>query len=200
MSGLFGRSSSYPFGSTILGGAVRRKCFISYHHADQIEVSSFIQTFDNFHDIFIYRGLGLSIADDIIYSTSTDYVMQRIRELYLSDSTVTIVMIGQCTWARRYVDWEIQSSLRQGLANTPNGLLGIKLPSFRNSRYPDRLNANLCAADAGILTDCYARVIDYPNNTETLRDWIEDAFHARTARRELINNPRDRFLNNRTCP
>lgn len=200
MSGLFGSSSSYPFGSTILGSAVRRKCFISYHHADQIEVYSFIRAFDSFHDIFIYRGLGLSMADDIINSTNTDYVMQRIRELYLSDSTVTIVMIGQCTWARRYVDWEIQASLRQGLANTPNGLLGIKLPSYRGNGYPARLNANLRPAEAGTLSDCYARVIDYPSSTETLRYWIEDAFSARTTRRNLINNPRDRFSYNRACP
>ena len=103
---------------------VRRKCFISYHHADQDEVDKFVRTFDHEHNIFISRGLGKEMSQDIVDSTDTDYVMRRIRELYLSDSTVTIVMLGKCTWARRYVDWEIQSSLRNGATVTANGLLG----------------------------------------------------------------------------
>jgi hypothetical protein len=38
--------------------------------------------------------------------------LRRIRQLYLLDSTVTIVLIGKCTWARKFVDWETQASLR----------------------------------------------------------------------------------------
>ena len=82
--------------------AVRHKCFISYHQVDEDEVAKFI---DDFSDVFIPKVLGVSDTDDFIDSTDTDYVMRRIRELYLTDSTVTIVMIGKCTWARRYVDW-----------------------------------------------------------------------------------------------
>ena len=35
------------------------------------------------------------MEQDIIDSDNTDYVMSRIRELYLKDSTVTIVLIGK---------------------------------------------------------------------------------------------------------
>lgn len=124
---------------------VRRKCFISYHHADQDDVSKFVQSFDHMQDAFIARGLGKEMSEDIINSTNTDYVMRRIRQLYLGDSTVTLVMLGKCTWARRYVDWEIQSSLRQGESTTPNGFLAIKLPSYTHGqkKFPDRLNKNL---------------------------------------------------------
>jgi MTH538 TIR-like domain (DUF1863) len=73
------------------------------------------------------------MAEDIIDSDDTDYVMRRIREVYLKGSTVTLVMLGRCTWARRYVDWEIQASLRQDRGIVPNGLLGIKLPSFQKN-------------------------------------------------------------------
>ncbi|MDR0479523.1 MAG: TIR domain-containing protein, partial [Burkholderiaceae bacterium] len=62
---------------------VRRKCFISYHHADQIEVDKFVKEFDHKRDLFISRGLGTEMSQDIIDSTDTDYVMRRIRELYL---------------------------------------------------------------------------------------------------------------------
>ncbi|MBN1655077.1 MAG: TIR domain-containing protein [Deltaproteobacteria bacterium] len=48
------------------------------------------------------------------FACKPDYVMRRIRDEHLRDSTVTIVMIGNCTWSRKYVDWELQASLRSG--------------------------------------------------------------------------------------
>lgn len=174
---------------------VRHKVFISYHHNDEREVDKFIEAFDEERKVFIGRALGMS--GDVIDSSDVDYVMRRIRELYLKDSTVTVVLIGKCTWARRYVDWEIQSSLRHGQAVTANGVLGIKLPSYRNNGYPHRLNLNLKQNDRQ--EDCYARVINYPKRKDTLTCWIEDAYKARTSRAYLIVNPRDRFIYNRTC-
>ncbi|MCD5414064.1 MAG: TIR domain-containing protein [Clostridiales bacterium] len=123
--------------------------------------------------------------------------MRRIRELYLKDSAVTIVLIGKCTWARRYVDWEIQASLRQGETIKPNGLFGIELPSYNNNIYPERLNMNLLQNDEQ--EDCYARVISYPKRKDTLKNAIEDAFQARTKRRNIIVNPRNRYKYNRHC-
>jgi len=71
---------------------VSHKCFISYNAADKDAVDKFCEKFSG---SFIRRGL--KMEDDIIDSTNTDYVMQRIRSLYLKDSTVTIVLIGKCT-------------------------------------------------------------------------------------------------------
>lgn len=177
---------------------VRHKVFISYYHADQDEVDDFIETFDEDRDVFITRGLGLEMDPTIIDSDNTTYVMRRIRELYLKDSTVTLVMLGKCTWSRRYVDWEIQSSLRSGETVTPNGLLGIKLKSYRKGHgYPERLNLNLRDPDED--DECYARVINYPTRSDSLASRINDAFLSRTSRAHLINNPRDRFKYNRSC-
>lgn len=174
------------------------KVFISYHHEDQDEVEQFIETFDHEHNIFIARALGVEMEEDIIDSDNPDYVMQRIRELFLKDSTVTIVLIGKCTYARRYVDWEIQASLRQGDTVTPNGLLGVKLPSYNKKGFPGRLNKNLKQKDSK--EDCYARWIEYPSTTEKLANAIEGAFQARTSRADLIVNPRERMKYNKSCP
>lgn len=181
--------------------AVRRKIFISYHKADSEEVNLFLRTFAIPSGTFLARGIGSGMAGDIVNSTNTEYVMSRIRALYLGDSTVTIVMLGNCTWSRRYVDWELQSSLRSGETVTPNGVLGVKLPSYNSGPYPDRLNSNLLSEGhkrAG-KTDCYARAIAWPSSADELRNSIEDAFRARTQRAHLINNPRERFQNNRDC-
>lgn len=177
---------------------IRHKVFISYHRDDRKEVDDFIEIFDYERKVFITRALGIGMADDIIDSTDTDYVMRRIRELYLQDSTVTIVLIGECTWARRYVDWEIQASLRHGETVTPNGVLGIVLPSAGKKPIPPgRLKENLKGENSD---EGYARWYWHPQRKDALANWIEDAFQARTSRAHLIVNPRDRFKYNKTCP
>ena len=159
-------------------------------------MESFIDTFDEKHDVFIARTLG--VTGDIIDSDDTDYVMSCIRALYLGDSTVTIVLVGRCTWARRYVDWELQASLRSGVAATPNGLIGIILPSGgRQPRVPDRLSVNLQGTNN---STGYARYYRYPQSKDALAGYIEDAYAARTTKVQLIKNPRERFKNNKQCP
>ncbi len=181
---------------------IRRKCFISYHHADEDEVSRFVRDFDHDRDVFIARGLGQEMSEDIINSTNTDYVMSQIRKLYLKDSTVTIVMLGKCTWARRYVDWEIQSSLRRGETVTPNGLLAVKLPSYpQDGSFPERLNMNLTSQadrNAGMQFR-YAAHMPYPATVSALETAIEEAHSRRITHAKNIVNPRERFSYNKQC-
>lgn len=173
-------------------GAVRRKVFISHYKANRNEVDAFVQ---NFSGAFIPKVLGANNNDDFISSTNTEYVMRRIRELYLQDSTVTIVLLGSCTHSRRYIDWEIKSSLRQG-AYTPNGLIGIVLPSRNNSAHlPDRLKSNWNESH----TNCYAKYWSYPSSSRQLLQWIEDAHQARTTRAHLINNDSNMVKYNFKC-
>ena len=166
----------------------KHKVFISYHQEDIDEVREFI---NDFNFVCITRALGASMDQDIIDSTDTDYVMRRIRELYLKDTTVSIVLIGKCTWARRYIDWEIQASLR---SKNPNGLVGIVLPSAaKNPIAPDRLNKNLG-------NEGYAKWYVYPKSEYALANIIEEAFQARYNKKNNIINPRERFNYNKKCP
>lgn len=180
----------------------KHKCFISYHKDDEDEVKEFIKEFDKDKDAFITRGIGKEMPGDVINSDDPDYVMKRIRKLYLADSTVTLVMLGKCTWSRKYVDWELQSSLRNGETFTPNGVLGIKLPSYNDNGYPSRLNGNLKKdgeLENGELEDGYARTIEYPKRKDTLTNAIDAAFDRRKTHIKWINNPRDKFKKNRSC-
>lgn len=104
----------------------RRKCFISYHDANRRAVKNFV---DRFRDVIIARTIGITDADPWVDSRDAGYIKRVIREKHLTDSTVTIVLIDRCTWSRRFVDWEIASSLRNDPNNKRNGLLGIKLQS-----------------------------------------------------------------------
>ena len=81
--------------------------------------------------------------------------------------TVTIVLMGPCTWQRKHVDWEIGSSLRATKNNSRCGLLGIWLPShpdYGRSNYNPRLIpprlADNCNGD-----NPYARLYDWSYQT-----------------------------------
>ncbi|MEJ8860094.1 TIR domain-containing protein [Variovorax robiniae] len=177
---------------------VRRRCFISYHHADEYAVRRFIDTFSSEAEVFTHRALGVELDPDIVNSTDTDYVMRRIRERYMSGTSVTIVMIGRETWGRRYVDWEIAASLRSSFGEPPNGLLGIHLPNYTRAAapYPPRLDANLIPAGSA-RTTCYARWHDYPRSAHELHEAIEQAIWRRDNLWNLIDNSAPRFNYNR---
>lgn len=173
--------------------ATRHKCFISFHQADETEVEEFIEAFE---DAFIPRVLGVSDEDDFIDSDDTGYVMDQIREKYLTDSSVTIVLVGKCTWARRYVDWEVYSTLRNDKNNRRSGLMAITLPSvadYSGKQLPPRVADNVDGAGG------YARWWKHPSSVKGLQELIEEAFQARTSKAHLINNSRARKVNNSAC-
>lgn len=180
--------SNYTIGDYV-GTKIRRKCFLSYHKDDQQLVDNFIADFDDSRDLFIMRGI--RAPEDLINSKDTDYVMSQIRKRFLADSTVTIVLIGSCTWARRFVDWEIQASLRQPADGLPNGLVAINLENGKSRTLPDRLRLNV---ESG-----YSKFYKYPSSSSSFSTMIEEAFEARTSKANFIKNPRDRYSYNRNC-
>ncbi len=175
---------------------VKRKVFISHYKGDRKYVDEFIQKFATEEDVFIPKVLGANDNDAFINSTDTDYVMTQIRNKYLSDSTVTIVLIGDCTHSRRYIDWEIKSSLSQR-SYTPNGLIGILLP-YRGDRgyLPERMFDNLDIEDSN---NSYALYKSYPDSAKELDSWIEEAFLSRTIKSSLIKNSNEMMKYNGKC-
>lgn len=171
--------------------STRHKCFVSYHVADVDEVTQFL---DDFGTEFIPRSVGVTEEDDFVDSTDTEYIKRRIREKYLADSTVTIVLLGQCTWGRKFVDWEISSSLRNDTVNKRSGLLVMPLPSMNNSAtLSDRIKDNWVKDKP---EDSYASYLAYPSSASSLRTKIDEAFLARTTK---ADNSRALRLANASC-
>jgi hypothetical protein len=183
---------------------VKRRVFVSYCHLNQQEAVNFISRWQN---VFTPRILGMPYSNDIINSTNPEYVMSQIRQNYLGDSTVTIVLIGSCTHSRRYVDWEIKASLRQG-DGLPNGVVAFLLPSAQlqngnvfiktQQQYPPlppRLGENYTLNNA----TKYARYWLMPTTDEEMRTCIEDAFTSRTTRATAIVNSNEMMKYNAQC-
>jgi hypothetical protein len=171
----------------------RHKCFISYHRVDEEAVLAFKDQFDDAEDAFIFRGQ--SMPEDLINSSDDEYVIGEIRRRFLADSSVTIVLVGRCTWSRKFVDWEVQASLRQPAGGLPNGLLAIVLDQLQRSNpaptLPERVKSNV---ESG-----YARYHWYPSNGDELTGWVDDAYAARTGSAALIQNPRGRQGSDAWC-
>lgn len=170
----------------------KRKVFISYHVDDQEYKDRFAQMMDNYI-------VDKSVKEDDIDDTNikVDTIRQKIRDDFIADATVTVVLIGPCTWQRKHVDWEIGSSLRKTKKNSRCGLLGILLPnhpcfgkkSCDPHLIPPRLAAN-CNGNAS-----YASIHDWSSETRSIRQWIHAAFQRRDG---TPDNGRDQYKNNRS--
>lgn len=169
----------------------KHKVFISHYHDDDDEVNEFVSKFAYEKDVFTPKIVGEDY-DTTINSDDSNYIMRKIREDYLTDSTVTIVLIGKDTWKRKYVDWEIASTLRNDPNNKRSGLIGIFLPgrNKNNTTIPERLQDNI---DIG-----YADLYEYPTYAYyELAEWIDKAFEKKENNYYDVDNSRDLYKNNR---
>ncbi len=174
----------------------RHRTFISYHHDDQAYKDWFGRLMGN--DI-----VDESVSDGDIDDTNiaTETIRQKIRDEFIRDSTVTVVLLGPCTWQRKHVDWEIGASLRDTRRNPRCGLLGILLPNhpdFGTGRatfqlMPPRLADNFRS------TNRFANIYDWPGpqGVHEIRSWIHTAFDRRHQNPPPVNN-RPQFGRNRS--
>jgi len=162
----------------------RRKVFVSYHHAgDQAFYDTLSRDLASglelFHDNSLDRRIG---------SEDPEYIMRRIREHHLHGSSCTIVLCGQNTPRRKYVDWEIEASLTQQMV-----LIGIMLPTiewFSNggTAKPLRLQDNI---DSG-----YAQWISWNAILQNPSELIATIERANAAPKSRIANSRQRMTRN----
>jgi hypothetical protein len=172
----------------------RHKVFISYHHEnDQIYRDKFEALFADIYNIIVTKSVQIG---DIDPNLKTETIRQKIRDEYLRDSTVTIVLIGKLTWQRKHVDWEISSSIRDTALSPRSGLMGILLPThpdylketFNRYTMPPRLFDNV---------NCkFSKVYKWNTNPSSIQSWIHEAFENRN--KINPNNSFPLFVNNRT--
>ena len=105
-----------------------------------------------------------------------------------------MVLIGQDTWRRKHVDWEIAATVRSTDFNHRSSLLGILLPthsSYGQGNYcpytiPPRLH---CNAECG-----FAEIYNWSESPNEVVGWIDEAFRRRN---EVIpDNSSVRFAKN----
>ena len=177
----------------------RHKVFIAYHHKEDQEYKNrLIQALAS-------KSVDKSVREEDIQEQGLhlDEIRRIIRDEHIADATVTIVLIGRCTWQRKHVDWEISASLIDRRNNPRCGLLGLILPTHpdygknpdeRNHRLiPPRLADNIGGADP------FAFIYDWPRNglSRKILPKIHAAFRRRN-RQPDPDNGRHIFGQNRS--
>jgi hypothetical protein len=109
----------------------KHKVFISYHHANDQQYKNDLLQLNVLYNIFIDKSVNTGEIDDSLDDQS---IRKKIRDEFLADSTVTILLVGTETWGRKHIDWELYSSMYDGEVNKKSGILVINLPSA-NSDY-----------------------------------------------------------------
>lgn len=143
---------------------LRHKVFISYYHEDDQDYKDrLVQAFDR-------RAIDKSVSPGDIHDPSLplDEIRRRIRDDHIADATVTIVLIGPCTWQRKHVDWEISASLIDRPNNQRCGLVGLLLPTHPDHpRSPEERNPRLIPQRLARIiggNDAFAVMYDWPRN------------------------------------
>lgn len=171
-----------------LQNPVKRSVFLSYHHGgDQQYYNAFSRAFDATYDVIFDNSLERQIDSDNI-----NYVIQRIRDSFVTGSSCTIVLCGAETPWRKYVDWEIKATLDKG-----HGLIGVNLPTnYRHQNghvtVPARLYDNIQSGYA-VWTNWAAFIA----SIEAVRANIEVAIATPVA--SIVNN-REMMSRNGTSP
>jgi len=108
------------------------KVFISHHHSnDQAYKDALLaMNGEGIKRIFIDGSVD---TGDIDENLTDEQIRVKIRDEYLRDTTVTIVLVGIETKGRKHVDWEIHSSMFDGAVNKKSGILVVVLPSADNN-------------------------------------------------------------------
>lgn len=105
---------------------IKHKVFISHHHDNDQAYKDALLKGNDQYDIFIDGSVDIGEIDE---NLDDQAIREKIRDDYLQDSTVTVVLVGTETKRRKHVDWEIYSSMYDGKVNKKSGVLVINLPS-----------------------------------------------------------------------
>jgi hypothetical protein len=172
------------------------KVFISYHHElDESYKQRFERRFGELYHTMIPAGSELG---DIDPNLLAETIRENIRDEYLRDASVTVVLVGKLTWQRKHVDWEISSTLYDSNLKSRGGLLAILLPPYRPAilggkrgkhdphTLPPRLHDNVKAG--------HAKLYDWSEDASDVQTWIHEAFLRKS--RVEPNNNRDLFGKN----
>jgi hypothetical protein len=163
-----------------------RNCFVSYHHErDQQYISDLRKVITHM------KVADYSLKDDIGHLTN-ETIYKKVREK-MRNCSVTVVLIGERTGHRKWIDWEIWASIRgynhpyEPLKSfKPNGLLGIYLPTVSHS-IPDRLKDNMESK--------FAVSMKWENLERDFESKVNYAYWNRTNVDYKIDNSREKLDN-----
>lgn len=176
-------------------------CFISFKKEDEYYKNQILNKLGD--DRITGKAL-----DRWIDSNDIDYVMQVIREEFMSNTSVTIFIIGEHSSENEgrdfygdknaFIKRELQATLYDGKGFSRSGLLGIVLPSMENKVYKGTYKCSTCGGEHSYVDINDSTVIkEFSANYYLHKGGCayseEDRFCVLVRYSEFMNNP-DKFI------
>ena len=110
----------------------KHKVFISYYHQDDQGYKNRLLTLNNYYNIFE----DYSVHEDEIDDTgmTSEQIRREIRDNYIQDATVLVLLCGENTKHRKHIDWEIHAAMYDSDVNPKMGILVINLPAITSEQ------------------------------------------------------------------
>jgi len=108
------------------------KVFISYHHKNEQLLKEELLSLNNNFGIFENVSVDTGDIDDDL---APQDIRQIIRRNYLSESTVTLLIVGKETQYRKHVDWELYSSMYNGSNFGRSGVVVLLSPDCKSDYF-----------------------------------------------------------------
>jgi hypothetical protein len=102
------------------------RIFISYHHANDQQYKAILLNINERLGVFADYSVDTGNIDP---NLPPQTIRCKIRDEYLGDSSVTVLLVGTGTAGRKHVDWETYSSMINGSVNKKSGIVVVQLPS-----------------------------------------------------------------------
>lgn len=108
----------------------KHKVFISYYHKEDQNYKNELLRLNSIYDIFDDNSVHENDIDDT--GLTSERIRQIIRDDYIQDATVLILLCGQNSKKRKHIDWEIHAAMFDTVDNPKMGILVINLPTSNN--------------------------------------------------------------------
>lgn len=113
----------------------RHRVFISYYHHDDQRYKDYLIKMQEFNietmqmqSIFEDFSVHEKEIDDA--GLSSEQIRCIIRDEYIKDATVLILLCGENTKKRKHIDWELHAAMYDSPANRQMGIIVINLPTI----------------------------------------------------------------------
>lgn len=114
----------------------RHRVFISYYHHDDQRYKDYLIKMQEFNietmqmqSIFEDFSVHENEIDDA--GLSSEQIRCIIRDEYIKDATVLILLCGENTKKRKHIDWELHAAMYDSPANRQMGIIVINLPTIK---------------------------------------------------------------------
>ncbi|MDY4465322.1 MAG: TIR domain-containing protein [Candidatus Treponema excrementipullorum] len=115
----------------------RHKVFISYYHQDDQYYKNRLISMKEVNQNGVLQSIfdDYSVHEDEIDDTdlSSEQIRRIIRDEYIKNATVLILLCGKNTKRRKHIDWEIHAAMFHTENNPRMGIVVINLPTIKQS-------------------------------------------------------------------